>query len=134
MLQNGDYGFVASFPQVYTGRPIPHYHIMVCLHLENILSSSRPFSFFVISRSPPGGARASPSSPRSTSGARSLKGSRTMSSPEALSTEESPGPSQAALCPTGVGPSTLPSGSTLTMKLFWTVYWSGGSFPLFRSM
>merc|ERR1712137_1031301 len=27
--KNGDYGFVASFPQVYAGRPIPHYHIMI---------------------------------------------------------------------------------------------------------
>jgi len=27
--KNGDYGFSASFPQVYTGRPIPHYHIMI---------------------------------------------------------------------------------------------------------
>ena len=118
MFQNGDYGFSASFPQVYTGRPIPHYHIMVWF--QKILCAYVIISLACF-RSPLEGREESPSSPRSTSGTRYPGGLRTMLSPEDLSTAELLELSRVMLCPMVAGLSTSTSDSTLMLK-----EWLGG--------
>ena len=43
-MQTGDFKFLATFPNVYKERPIPHYHLMVFVLLRSILSLSDTFA------------------------------------------------------------------------------------------
>ena len=43
-MQTGDFKFLATFPNVYKERPIPHYHLMVFVLLRSFLSLSDTFA------------------------------------------------------------------------------------------
>ena len=40
VLQTGEFKFLATFPNVYKERPIPHYHLMVLLRSLLLLSNT----------------------------------------------------------------------------------------------
>ena len=44
VLQTGEFKFLATFPNVYKERPIPHYHLMVLLRSLLLLSNTSALS------------------------------------------------------------------------------------------
>ena len=56
-MQTGEFKFLATFPNVYKERPIPHYHLMVFVLLRSFLSLSDTFALSMSEQVSTAGAR-----------------------------------------------------------------------------